>query len=316
MKGPKPQETLAHLLPLVGEVARGNYERAQDIFEFTKLKVDDPLVRELAEAFGMMLVKVEAREFRLTQLVERLKATNQELQATLQKVKLLQNIEAHLGKFVPESVRNQILQNPQSPDLDKRERDVSVLFLDVAGYTRLSEQVPPREMNYLIEKYFSAFLDTIHRCHGDINETSGDGLMIIFLDPNPQRNACNAVKAALGIQRQTGRINRQQSRRHEPITVKIGINSGPCSVGSTRFHSVSGTRCTFTASGTSTNLAARLGDLAQAGRILIGPETQRRVKRRFPVRSLGLKQLKNLSKPVEVFEVMIPAARGAGQHAL
>ena len=304
-------KVLEHLLALVRQTARGDYERAQGIFDLTKSSVDDPLVQELAEAFGMMLVKVEAREFRLTQLVERLRTTNQELEATLRKVELLENIEDHLGKFVPASVRSLIHTNPESPDLDKRERDVSILFLDIAGYTRLSEQVDAQQMNYLIERYFSAFLDDIHQNQGDINETSGDGLMIIFLAPDPVENACNAVQAAVSIMEKTRRINQQESGRHQPITVNIGINSGPCSVGSTRFQSVSGTRCTFTASGTTTNLAARVGALAREGRILIGPETRRRVGDRFPVRSLGPQRLKNLSQPVEVFEVLLPAAQAA-----
>ena len=306
--GVEHHQVLEHLLELVRQAARGDYGRAQGIFDLTKSSVDDPLVQELAEAFGMMLVKVEAREFRLTQLVEKLQATNQQLEASLGKVRLLENIKGHLGKFVPDSVRSLILSNPESPDLDKRERDVSILFLDVAGYTRLSERVDPREMNYLIEHYFSAFLDDIHRNQGDINETSGDGLMIIFLHPDPARNAINAVQAAINIQENTRNINRQETRRHEPITVNIGINSGHCSVGSTRFQGVSGTRYTFTASGTTTNLASRLGALAQGGRILIGPETRRRLGDRFPVRSLGRKRLKNLSSPVEVFEVLQPAA--------
>ncbi len=308
MAEPEHRRVLEHLLALVRQVAGGNYDRAQDIFELTKRRVSDPLVAELAEAFGMMLVQVEAREFRLTQLIEDLQATNQKLETTLRKVKLLEDIKGHLGKFVPDSVRSLILSNPQSPDLDKRERDVSVLFLDVAGYTRLSEQVEPREMNYLIEHYFSAYLDDIHQNQGDINETAGDGLMIIFMAPEPEENALNAVQAAVSIQEKTRRINRQDPVRHRPITVNIGINSGSCSVGSTRFQGVSGTRYTFTASGTTTNLAARLGDLASEGRIFIGPETSRRVGERFSTRSLGLRQIKNLSQPVEVFEVLLADA--------
>jgi class 3 adenylate cyclase len=57
---------------------------------------------------------------------------------------------------------------PEAPDLDKRDRDVTVLFLDIAEYTRLSETVDAPRMNALIERYFSSFLDDIYQNHGDI----------------------------------------------------------------------------------------------------------------------------------------------------
>ncbi|MBF0509029.1 MAG: hypothetical protein HQK57_08900, partial [Deltaproteobacteria bacterium] len=163
---------LKHLINLTTEISQGNYEQANAVFDYTRTGDHPPLVEELVEWFGMMMVKVEAREFRLTQLVEELRTKNVQLEATLQKVKLLENIKAHLGKFVPESVKRLIETAPESPDLEKRDRDVSVLFLDIAGYTSLSETVELNWMNHLIERYFSSFLDDIYQNKGDINETA------------------------------------------------------------------------------------------------------------------------------------------------
>jgi class 3 adenylate cyclase len=84
----------------------------------------------------------------------------------------------------------------------------------------------------------------------------------------------------------------------------MGIASGECDVGSTKFRAVAGERWTFTASGPSTNLAARLGDLARDGQILLGSETVRRVQERFLLRPMGPVELKNIGHPVEVWEVM------------
>jgi class 3 adenylate cyclase len=95
-------------------------------------------------------------------------------------------------------------QHPDARELEKREADVSVLFLDVEGYTRLSEQVPPQRLNRMIQDYFSAFLEIIRANHGDVNETAGDGLMVIFQsEGGPARHALNAAGAAF-----------QQWRRH------------------------------------------------------------------------------------------------------
>lgn len=82
---------------------------------------------------------------------------------------------------------------------EKKRKEVSVLFLDLEGYTKLSSIRPDTEVNEVIEKMFSSFVDPIHRSHGDINETSGDALMIIFKDHDARTNAINAVKAAFEI---------------------------------------------------------------------------------------------------------------------
>lgn len=297
------QKVLKNLVELSKQVARGDYSQAEDLFKLTQAGQSSEAIEELAEAFGMMMVQVEGREFRLEQLIEQLKDTNQRLEDTLQKVKLLESIETHLSKFVPQSVTKLIQENPEAPDLAKHERDVTVLFLDIAGYTRMSEKVAASQMNFLIERYFSAFLDDIHKNQGDINETAGDGLMIIFQHEEIQQNAMNAVSTAVGIQRKVRVINEENQGRVEPVAVNIGINSGVCSVGSTRFESVSGTRWTFTASGPVTNTAARIGALAKNGKVLIGDETKHRVEDRFTILDMGEHELKNVSKPVHVWEV-------------
>jgi class 3 adenylate cyclase len=297
------QKVLKQLLELSKQVARGDYSRAEDLFKLTQAGQSSEAIEELAEAFGMMMVQVEGREFRLEQLIEQLKETNQRLEDTLQKVKLLESIESHLSKFVPQSVTKLIQANPEAPDLAKHDRDVTVLFLDIAGYTRMSEKVAAAQMNFLIERYFSAFLEDIHRHQGDINETAGDGLMIIFQHKENRQNAMNAVSTAVSIQRKVKAINAENKGDFEPVAVNIGINSGVCSVGSTRFESVSGTRWTFTASGSVTNTAARIGALAKGGKVFIGDETKRRVESSFTIYDQGEHELKNVSQPVRVWEV-------------
>ena len=299
-------KVLGYLAELAREISQGEYDRAQEVFKLTSGSNSHAEIQDLAEAIGLMLVQVEAREFHLEKLIEELKQTNEQLEITLGKVRLLENIKNAVTKFVPQRVTRLIEANPEAPDLSKQEQDVSVLFLDVAGYTRMSEESDFERMNYLLERYFSEFLDVIHDHGGDINETAGDGLMILFQDPDRSSHALNACSTALGIQDGVSRINGEERTRLEPITVNIGINSGQCLVGSTRFEGVSGTRWTYTASGPVTNMAARIGALAANGKILIGEETHRRVKNRFSTEETGTHALKNIRKPVQVFE-LVPA---------
>ncbi|RMF90896.1 MAG: HAMP domain-containing protein [Nitrospinota bacterium] len=259
----------------------------------------------LADSYNRMAQALQEKTEALQAAYEDLRQKNVELESTLQKVRLLENIKTHLGKFVPEAVKRIIETTPEAPDLEKHDRDVSVLFLDIAGYTHLSETIDLEKVNYLVEHYFSSFLDDIYRHNGDINETAGDGLMIIFQDGDRRRHALNAVQTAVAIQQKVASINQSLQGRYQPLLVNIGINSGSAAVGSTRFEGITGTRWTFTASGPVTNIAARLGELATQGEILIGEETARRVQGVVPVREIGKHHLKNVSEPVTVYRVEV-----------
>ena len=209
----------------------------------------------------------------------------------------------HLSPFVPESVRNIVEKNPELLNQEKEKKDVSVLFLDLEGYTRLSASRSEAEVNELVEKMFSSFVDPIHRSHGDINETAGDGLMIIFKDHDSKTNAINSVKAGFDIFDQNREINRHLAPGLEPINVNIGINSGTALVGMTRFKGSLGTRMTFTASGPVTNQAARLASHATGGDILIGAATKSLIEGLWPVYDRGPAPLTGFSTPLKIYSL-------------
>lgn len=218
----------------------------------------------------------------------------------------LERVLQHIRTFVPETVRRIVEKNPDSPALNRQEIDVSVLFLDVADYTRISESLTQDKVNFVIEKYFSSFLDVIYSFDGDVNETAGDGLMVIF-QGEETTNALNAANAALEIRRRTRDINLELQGLFYPIVVNMGINSGKASVGMNRFHGSSGTRTTFTASGQATNLASRIASAATEGDILVGPETARRIQDKMTMFDRGSMSFKNISAKVHVFS-LVPAA--------
>lgn len=282
-------------------VAEGNYRYRISLSSRDELGV-------LATSYNAMAQALQEHTEALKVAYAELQQKTQALETTLHKVELLEQVKGHLSKFVPESVRRIIERAPTAPDLEKQEKDVSTLFLDVQGYTRMSERMSREEMNELLERYFSSFLDDIYQHNGDINETAGDGLMIIFQHDDLIQHAVDAVKTALAMRYKVDKLNAQLQGRYEPMVVNIGINSGTAAVRSTRFQGLTGTRWTFTASGAVTNLAARLGGLATNGHILLGPETANRVKGYFALKSLGEVELKNVQEPTLVYEVLTDAA--------
>lgn len=292
------------LLDSATKVSMGDYDMTDSLMELTRQDKYPPEITRLAEAFGMMIVKIESREYNLEQLLNTLKIKNIKLKETLRKVQLLESIQSHLSKFVPKSVQDLITDNPENPDLNKREKDISVLFLDIAGYTRMSENNSRDKMNYLIETYFSEFLNIIVENQGDINETAGDGLMILFQDDNPKVHAINAVTAAMRIRQRTDMINESLKDRYEAVAVNMGINSGLASVGSTRLQGVAGERWTYTASGPVTNIAARVCSISEGGKVLVTDCTAAHLTDRFDLSSPEIRNLKNVSRPILVHEVL------------
>jgi class 3 adenylate cyclase len=235
------------------------------------------------------------------ELVARIETSLRLKHALDRKLGELRRIKDHYAKFVPEAVKRLIAANPDAPELAKGERDVTVLFLDVSGYARLSEQVAPERLNALIERYFSAFLDRIQDRGGDINETAGDGFMAIFQDTDPPGHAIRAVDTTLALLGVTEALNREN--RESPLAIRIGLSSGSALVGSTRFEGLRGARWTFTASGPVTNLAARLAGVADAGQILTGPETARRLDDRYRLDPVPSERLKNIGQAIDLFRV-------------
>lgn len=229
---------------------------------------------------------------------------------TREKIRISQTL-ANLSAFVPGSVRQMADRNPDLLTREKEQKHVSVLFLDLEGYTALSASRSEQEVNAIIEKLFSSFVDPIHRSHGEINETSGDAFMIIFKDHDPKTNAMNAVKAAFEISARNRSVNQSISKEKlfsdmGAMEVNMGISSGTALVGMTRFKGLLDTRMTFTASGSVTNIASRLSDYATGGDILVNQATRDLIEGLWPVYDRGKVLLKGINDPMQVYSLLKP----------
>ena len=209
-------------------------------------------------------------------------------------------IRGSLAMFVPRRVRQLIEESPEAPSLDKRETDVTVVFTDISGYTRLSARLAPDDLAALVERYFGAFLDEIVKHGGDVNETAGDGLMVIFHEGDHPRAAVDAARA---IHRRAAEIGAELADRFDPLTMHVGVNTGPALLGATKIEGSAGTRWTYTASGMTTNIAARLAAQAGDGEVVISDSTRRRLAADVPVEDLGVRALKNVEAPLRLYRL-------------
>ena len=226
-----------------------------------------------------------------------------ELKAEMHKNEILESVKDNLSKFVPVAVSQAIEKSTTGSMPGSKTQDLSVLFLDIEGYTRLCEKLGGNEVSTIIEKHFSVFMDAIHANNGDVNETAGDGLMVLFLNEDMQTNALEAARTALAIQKETANISKEIFSLYKPLEINVGINSGKALVGAAKFNSIAGSRWTYTARGSLINIAARIGALASGGQTLVAKSTAQRISSQHPLKDLGKFELKNVKDKVDVFQL-------------
>ena len=264
-------------------------------------------IGELGAAFNDMTGRLAHAYAELESKNTELAGALRDLQESRQRLALLEQLKGELSKFVPDSVKKLLEQNPDATELEKKNVDVSVLFLDIAGYTRLSEELEPKKLNQLVQTYFSTFLDIIQAHHGDISETAGDGLMVIFQsERGGADHALNATRAAFAIRQRTAALNEEYGGIFPAVQLHMGINTGDALVGATKLGGAGAQRWTFTASGSTTNVAARFAASAQGGEIVVGPPTAERIRGYFVLESMGERTFKNVSAPIHVYRVIPP----------
>ena len=204
------------------------------------------------------------------------------------------------GSYTPKHLAEKILSSKSA--LEGERKQLSVLFVDVSGFTSLSERLDPEDVHGLMNRAFELMLAEVHRYEGTVNQFLGDGIMALFGAPIAHEDhARRAVHAALGIQRALAEYKEELERRQGiRFQARQGINTGLVVVGSIGID----LRMDYTAVGDTTNVAARLQQAADPGRIVISEVTHRLVAGYFHSRPLGEIPLKGKAEPIRAWEVI------------
>jgi class 3 adenylate cyclase len=202
--------------------------------------------------------------------------------------------------YTPKHLAEKILASRTA--LEGERKQVTVLFVDVSGFTSLSERLDPEDVHGLMSWAFELMLAEVHRYEGTVNQFLGDGIMALFGAPIAHEDhAQRAVHAALGIRKALeGYQEELRGRRGISFQVRQGLNTGLVVVGSIG----NDLRMDYTAVGDTTNVAARLQAAADPGRIVISDAIHRLVGGYFYVRPLGEFTLKGKAEPVRAWEVL------------
>jgi class 3 adenylate cyclase len=215
-----------------------------------------------------------------------------------------QRIQSAFGRYVNDYVLNQLLEGPDSEALAGMEREVTILFADVRGFTHLSEGLKARAVVSLLKEVFQIASDRILERGGTIDKFIGDSIMAYFGAPVSQPDHVQrAVAAAVDILRRIEDRNRRLRAAGDaagiPVEIGIGIHTGVVVVGNVG----SDRRTDFTVVGDAVNVAHRLEKLSRPGQILVSEAVQRAVRGAQRLRFEGERQLSGRAEPVHVYSV-------------
>jgi len=197
------------------------------------------------------------------------------------------------GQFVPETVVKSMIEDRGV--LDPIEREATVLFVDLANFTRLTESRGPRGTVDILNAYFDTATEVISRHHGVVTQFQGDAILAVFNVPiENETHAQCALDAAVEL------LDKVRSNKFAGVqlTVRIGINSGPLIAGNVG----GGNRQSYTVHGDTVNLAARLEALnKQYGTSLLVSGATKTLLEKDDLERIGETEIRGLSRPVGIY---------------
>jgi adenylate cyclase len=230
-----------------------------------------------------------------------------------QKIVAEEKKRERLGRFLSPQVTARIIATSESQSAAlgvPEEREVSVLFADIVGFTRMSESMSPPAVALVLNDYLSRMTDVIFKFEGTLDKFIGDAIMAVFGAPlDMPDHASRAVKTALEMRERLDEFNTE--RKEGPhLKIRIGINSGKAVAG--EIGSIN--KKEYTVLGDTVNIASRLeSSVATPMTIVIGENTEALIRDEFECRALGPKELKGKEKVVSAFEVLGPLRASAAR---
>ncbi len=177
--------------------------------------------------------------------------------------------------------------------------EATVMFIDVCGFTSISEKAAPDIVVDMLNTYFDTMVKEIISAEGYVDKFIGDAVMAVF---RGDYHLDRAIDAALAIREQIQKLPEVEGTGHYKPQVSIGIKSGEMVSGN--IGSASLKRLDYTVIGDTVNVAARLQDTAEANQILISENCYEQVRESFKCRKIGDISLKNKAESLAVYEVL------------
>ena len=218
-----------------------------------------------------------------------------------QKAELAEVRLARLRRFLSPKVADLIVSGALEDPLATRRKEVTIMFVDLRGFTAFSEIAAPEDVLGVLREYHGEIGRLVERYEGTIEHFAGDGVMLIFNDPQPLPDpAMAAVSMALDLRDGVERMGVGWSKLGYALGCGMGIAQGFATIGTIGFPG----RHDYGVIGAVNNLAARLCAQAEPGQILVSQRVYGRIETRVVAESVGTLPLKGMSAPVPAYNVV------------
>ncbi|HTP61501.1 MAG TPA: PAS-domain containing protein [Burkholderiales bacterium] len=208
---------------------------------------------------------------------------------------------AKLTRFLSPKVSDMIMSGDADDPLKTRRKEITVVFVDLRGFTGFTETAEPEEVMGVLREYHAELGKAILDFDGTIEHFAGDGVMILFNDPVPVENhELQAIRMALRMRESMASLTRAWRKRGFQLGFGVGIASGYATIGTIGFEG----RLDYGAIGTVTNLAARLCGEAADGQILVSPKIFSKTEALVEAKEVGELTLKGFQRPVLAHNVV------------
>jgi class 3 adenylate cyclase/CheY-like chemotaxis protein len=238
---------------------------------------------------------------RIKTLYDQLDSMNQNLESVVQaQVAQLERL-GRLKRFFSPQLAEAIVSGGAEDPLKSHRREVTVVFLDLRGFTAFAETAEPEEVMGVLREYHAEMGRLILAHDGTLERFAGDGMMVFFNDPVPVPNpAERAVRMALAMRERVAELIGKWRKRGFDLDFGVGVAQGYATIGAIGFEG----RWDYGAIGTVTNLADRLCGEARPSQILISQRVCGAVEEFVEVVQVGELALKGFLKPVPAFNVL------------
>jgi len=212
-------------------------------------------------------------------------------------------LRSNFKYYLSPLVVDELIKSERPPQLGGEDREITVLFSDLEGFTRISEQHTPQELVFLLNKYLSEMTNIIEEHGGFVDKYIGDAIVAVFGAPLERKShGHDAVAAALSCQKRLRELNTSADFGDLQLVARIGINSGNALVGNIG----SERRFNYTVMGDVVNSASRLEGANKflGTKILLSETTRRLVDERILCRKVDKIRVVGRAEPLNVFEAI------------